>query len=182
MESHWQDHKVRLERYIARQIQDESLVDDLMQEVYFKAHTRQHTLKSKESVGGWLYRIAQNTIMDHFRQQKHWVALPDALEQPEVDDSERIYQELMVSLVPLMNELPEKYRVPLQMAELDGMSQKEVAEKLGLSLTAAKSRIQRARAKLRKGFTDCCGVEVGRRGITDYSLQGCKWDCSLECG
>ncbi len=182
MESHWQDHRARLERYIARQIQDESLVDDLMQEVYFKAHTRQHTLKSKESVGGWLYRIAHNTIMDHFRQQKLWVTLPDGLEQPELDSSEQIYQELMVCLEPLMNELPEKYRVPLQMAELEGMSQKDVAEQLGLSLTAAKSRIQRARAKLRKGFTDCCGVEVGRRGITDYYPPGCKGDCGSECG
>ncbi|CAM3804985.1 RNA polymerase sigma factor SigZ [Parendozoicomonas haliclonae] len=178
MEAHWDAHKERLRAYIISKVDDLSAVDDILQEVYFKAHTRQHTLKSEESMGGWLYRIAYNTIMDHFRQQKPWEELPDYLEAPVEDESEQVYSGLVECLQPLMDELPDKYRLPLQLAELDGFTQKQVAEQLGLSLTAAKSRIQRARVKLRERYTDCCAIEVGRSGVTDYYPRDSQRSCT----
>ena len=139
-----------------------------MQEVFIKAHTQKHKLKSENSIGAWLYRIAHNTIMDYFRQHKSWEELTDTLEAPVEDDAELKHQELAQCLKPLMKELPEKYSVPLQMAELEGMSQKQVAETLGLSLSGAKSRIQRGRRQLEERFTDCCDIEVGAGGVTDF--------------
>ncbi|MGI9277179.1 MAG: sigma factor [Endozoicomonas sp.] len=82
MESHWQEHKTRLKHYIIKQVGHEDVVDDILQEVYLKAHTQLHTLKSKGSIGAWLYRITYNTIMDHFRQQNPWDELPTALRCP----------------------------------------------------------------------------------------------------
>lgn len=168
MESHWQEHKIRLRHYIAKQVKNDADVNDILQEVYIKAHTQQHKLKSQDSIGAWLYRIAHNTIMDHFRQQKPWDELADTLEAPVEDEAELKHQELAECLTPLIKELPEKYSVPLQMAELEGMSQKEVAETLGLSLPGAKSRIQRGRDKLQDRFTACCDIEVGAGGVTDF--------------
>ncbi|MGI9277180.1 MAG: sigma factor-like helix-turn-helix DNA-binding protein [Endozoicomonas sp.] len=81
---------------------------------------------------------------------------------------------------PLIEELPKKYRDPLLMAELEGMSQKQVAEKLGLSLSGAKSRIQRGRVQLREKITACCDIEVEQGWVADYRIknESCK-DCLL---
>lgn len=167
MLNHWQIHKERLQAYIYRKVKDQDAVDDILQEVYIKAHTGLHALKSEESIGSWLYRIAYNAIMDYFRKERPWDELPDALEAPVSDEAELTHQEVARCLVPLMGELPEKYRLPLQMAELEGMTQQQVADKLGLSLSATKSRIQRARVLLRSRFTYYCDIQVGRGGITD---------------
>ncbi|WP_422135914.1 RNA polymerase sigma factor SigZ [Endozoicomonas sp. ALD040] len=176
MENHWQEHKVRLQRYIAREVSEPSAVDDILQNVYLKAHTHIHTLKSEDRMGSWLYRIAQNAVMDYYRQQKPWDELPDSLAAGEEDEAERAHQELARCMVPFMDELPEKYRIPLQMSELQGMSQKQVAKALGLSLSGAKSRIQRGRVQLKERFIACCDIEVGRGGVMDYRPKktGCK--------
>ena len=58
-------------------------------------------------------------------------------------------EELAECVRPMMNALPEKYRLPLLLSELDGLPQKEVAKRLGLSLSAAKSRVQRGREQLK---------------------------------
>ena len=171
METYWQEHKTRLRHYIAKQVDNADAVDDILQDVYIKAHTRLHTLKSRESIGAWLYRIAYNAIMDHFRQQTPWDELPDSLEAPEDNESEKTHQEVAGCIKPLINELPEKYSVPLQMFELEGMTQKQVAEKLGLSLSGAKSRIQRGRTQLRDKFTSCCDIEVEQGWVSGYTIK-----------
>lgn len=178
MESHWQAHKARLQQYIARQTGDPAVAEDILHDVYIKAHTQMGSLKSENSIGSWLYRIAHNSIMDYFRQQKPLEELPDVLVAPETDNAEQAHQELARCLVPLMNELPEKYRLPLQMSELEGKKQQEVAEHLELSLSGAKSRIQRGRALLKERFTLCCDIETGQGGVLDFELKkpGCG-DC-----
>ncbi len=57
------------------------------------------------------------------------------------------------------------------------MSQQKVADELGLSLSGAKSRIQRGRAQLREHFTNCCDVEVGRGGVTDFTPKNPDKNC-----
>ena len=176
MLTHWQEHKSRLRAYISKQVNDPATVDDILQDVYLKAHEQLHKLKSLNSFGAWLYRIAHNTIMDHYRQQKPFEELLDDFDAPEEDNSEKAHQEVAACLVPLIEELPEKYRAPLTMSELEGMSQQKVADQLDLSLSGAKSRIQRGRAQLRDRLTDCCDIEVGKGGVLDYQPKdtNCK--------
>lgn len=182
MDTHWQEYKARLKHYIARQINDESAVEDILQDVYIKAHTQLHRLKSEESIGSWLYRIAHNTTMDHFRKQYPVEELPEFLEAPEDDEIEQVHQDLARCIKPMMDKLPEKYRVPLEMSELEGMSQKQVAQELSLSLSGAKSRIQRGRTLLRERYIACCDIEVGRGGVVDYKPRGeGAGNCHKEC-
>ncbi|WP_226989193.1 sigma factor-like helix-turn-helix DNA-binding protein [Paraglaciecola arctica] len=65
--------------------------------------------------------------------------------------------------------MPEKYGKPLRLAELEGVSQQVIADQLGLSLSGAKSRVQRGRVKFREQMMACCNFEVGQEGITGYS-------------
>ncbi|WP_461538239.1 RNA polymerase sigma factor SigZ [Spongorhabdus nitratireducens] len=176
MNPHWNNHKHRLKQYISKQVNDPSITDDLLQDIFIKAQTQAHQLRSESRISAWLFRIAHNIIMDHFRQQKPLDELPENIEVPVKDEAEQAHQDLARCLEPLMKELPDKYQVPLQLAELEGLSQKEVAAQLGLSLSGAKSRIQRGRSQLRALFTACCDIETGRGGVLDYTpkTDNCK--------
>ncbi|GEA60176.1 RNA polymerase sigma factor SigZ [Vibrio comitans] len=169
MIAEWQNHKTQLRSYVSKRIDDIDAVDDILQDVYIKASSNLHQLKSKGSLKSWLYRIAHNTIIDFYRKRQPYEDLPEDLVAEEQDTGKQAREELAQCLRPLIEELPEKYRTPLRMAELEGVSQQEIANQLGLSLSGAKSRVQRSRVKFREQLMACCDFEVGQDGITDYS-------------
>ncbi|MGY5453148.1 RNA polymerase sigma factor SigZ [Agarivorans sp. MS3-6] len=169
MISEWQNHKAQLRSYVSKRIDDSDAIDDILQDVYIKASGNLHQLKSKGSLKGWLYRIAHNTIMDFYRKRQPYDELPDDLVAQEQDTGKQAREELAECLRPLIDELPEKYGVPLRLAELEGVSQQGIADQLGLSLSGAKSRVQRSRIKFREQMMACCDFEVGQDGITGYS-------------
>lgn len=173
----WQEHKTRLRGYIAKRVRESDAVDDILQEVFLKAHTSLHTVKSHASITAWLFRITANAIVDHYRSRKPWAELSDDLAAPE---PERDYiTELATCIQPLLGDLPEIYRSALMLSEIQGLSQQAVADHLGISLSGAKSRIQRGRAKLHQRLLDCCDIETGRRGVIDYTPQDRR--CDGEC-
>jgi RNA polymerase sigma-70 factor (ECF subfamily) len=66
----------------------------------------------------------------------------------------------------------------LELTDVQGLTQKELAERLNLSLSGAKSRVQRAREKLKGVLTECCHIEVDRRGrVVDWESrqQDCRY-------
>ncbi len=162
----WLAHKAPLRGYIIRHVHDADVVDDILQEVYLKAFANLHTLKSPASITSWLFRIASNTIADYFRSQKPLLALPDELASPELERD--CAAELATCIELYIVKLPETYQSALRLSEIDGVSQKEVANQLGISYSAAKSRVQRGREKLRLLYLDCCDIEIGQGGIIGY--------------
>ncbi|QFI38495.1 RNA polymerase sigma factor SigZ [Moritella marina ATCC 15381] len=171
MLSEWQNHKTQLRGYVSKRIDDADAVDDILQDVYIKASSNLHQLKSTGSLKGWLYRIAHNTIMDFYRGRQPYEPLPDDLVAEEEDEGIQAREELAQCLRPLIDELPEKYGIPLRLAELEGVSQKDIAQQLGLSLSGAKSRVQRGRVKFREQMMACCDFEVDQNGIVDYTRK-----------
>ena len=172
----WQEHKTRLRSYIAKRVRERDAVDDILQEIFLKAHTSLHTLKSPGSLTAWLYRLAANAIIDHYRARPSWLTLPKELTAPE---PERDYTaELAACLQPLIHNLPEIYQAALVLSELEDLPQKEVAKRLGLSLSGAKSRVQRGREMLRRRLLDCCDIEPGRGGILGYEPRNKNRDGS----
>lgn len=72
----------------------------------------------------------------------------------------------------MLNYLPEKYRKAVRLADLEGMTQAQLADHLGLSLSGAKSRVQRGREQLKALLTECCKFEFDCRGqIIDYECE-----------
>ena len=174
----WLEHRSRLRGYIAKRVRETHAVDDILQDVFLKASQNLQSLKSRGSVAAWLYRIAANTIADHYRSLRPWEELPDDVAAPEL---ERDYvAELATCLQPLIAELPEAYRAALVLSEIEGLPQREVADRLNISLSGAKSRVQRGREKLRQRLLDCCEIETGRGGITGYEPRdkNRKCDCN----
>lgn len=173
----WEEHRTRLRGYIAKRVRDADAVEDILQDVFLKAHNHLHALKSRESVAAWLFRIASNAVADHFRSQRPWVELADELASPEPEPDP--VGELATCLQPLIADLPETYRSALTLSEIEGLTQREVASLLAISLSGAKSRVQRGREKLRQRLQDCCVIEIGRHGIIDYEPR--DKDCKGRC-
>ena len=173
----WNEHKSRLRGYVARRVREPDVVDDILQEVFLKAYENLHSLRLRGSVAPWLYRIAANVITDHYRSQKPWVELPEGLAAPEPEHGP--VAELATCLQPLIDDLPEPSREALLLSEIDGLSQKEVAVRLGISYSGAKSRVQRGREQLRQRLHDCCVIETGQHGIVSYEPRDKR--CNEEC-
>ena len=172
----WQAHRNVLYRFVLQRVRDETAAEDIVQEVLVKAYTFQRTLKEPSKLRPWLYQIARNTIIDYFRSQRPSVAIPDELVHEDAREADnRAQQELARCLVPLLDELPKPYSQALRLAEFEGITQREVASRLGLSLSGAKSRVQRGRKMLREVLLKCCRVELDRRGgVVDYDARdGC---------
>lgn len=159
----WSEHKAALKNYIFKRIKDEDLSNDILQEVLLKVYS--FCLKSSgiKNVKSWLYQIAHNAIVDHFRKEARNKKMEKNVEFLEEEEN-LAFKEALEYINPLLNFLPKEYSVPLKMADLEGMKQAEIARNLNLSLSATKSRIQRGRDLLRAEFITCCHFETDATG------------------
>jgi RNA polymerase sigma-70 factor, ECF subfamily len=154
-----------LKRFIARRVWNGHDAEDLLQEVFLKAHVAIHDLRDTERVRPWLYRVAANAVADHHRERQ-LADLPLMADEfvEETPGAVNANSEVARCLGPIVDELPEGYRRALVLADLEGRPQREVAEELGLSLSGAKSRVQRARRKLRATLLSCCRFDLDPLG------------------
>jgi RNA polymerase sigma-70 factor, ECF subfamily len=173
----WQEYHSKLRAFIRSRIIDDTATDDILQNVFLKMHIGLASLKDNTKLQSWLYQIARNAVVDYYRSQRPTIELPDQLQQPEIDNGEKITQELSECLRPMIQLLPETYREAVILSELHGLSQKEVASRQGTSLSGAKSRVQRGRALLKNMLSECCQLEFDHSGrLCDYERKGgtCK--------
>lgn len=180
----WQAYRDALYRFVLLRVGNRAAAEDIVQEVLLKAFARQGTLKEPSKLRAWLYQITRNHVIDYYRLQKPSEAVPDELiQEGRRDEDNRAQRELAGCLVPLLDQVPEPYRQALKLADFEGAKQREVASLLGLSLSGAKSRVQRGRKMLKDVLLKCCRVELDRRGrAVDYeAAQGCG-GCSTPPG
>lgn len=182
-ENLWQDYSLQLKRFIRQRVSDELTADDLLQEVFVRVHTHIDSLQDDTRLTSWLYRITRNVIVDHYRAGKPVEELTETLVWAEEGEADAA-QSLLPCLRGMVDSLPEPYRDALRLTELHGLTQQELARHQGLSVSGAKSRVQRARAKLKKSLLACCHFEFDRRGnLLDYQrhsdrCSGCAQQAS----
>jgi RNA polymerase sigma-70 factor (ECF subfamily) len=175
----WNQFSRQLHQFIRRRVSDPRDADDILQDVFVKLHTRIDTLRDEDRVAAWVYQIARNVLIDHYRARDRNIDLTDTL--PVEDEPEQNEAEAHIAhyLAGLIDELPEKYRQAVQLSEIQGFTQKETAERLGLSLSGAKSRVQRGREMLRQMLLYCCHFEFDRLGnLIDYRPNP---QCCAQC-
>ncbi len=173
----WHEYQSRLAAFIRSKVAEDT-VDDLLQEVFMKIHLRIDSLKDDTKLESWLYQITRNAITDYYRTKRMSEELPEWLEQPQPKEEESIRKELSACLEPMVRELPDKYRTAIELSEIENKTQKEVAEKEGISLSGAKSRVQRGRAILKTMLDDCCQFEVNQKHqVVSYEKK--ERDCKF---
>lgn len=172
----WRAYRAGLYRFVLGRVGDEAVAEDIVQDVLVRAYARRDTLRDHGKFRQWLYQIARNAIVDHYRTRKPMEELPDGLADEEAEARDDVEKELARCLKPLVDDLPSHYRQVVVLSEFKGFTQKEIASKLELSVSGAKSRVQRARKMLEAMFLECCLLEFDRRGV----VTSCE--PKKECG
>lgn len=166
----WKELERHLRPYLARRVPSAADIDDLLQDIFVRMHRGLGSLRDDERFGGWVYRVANSVIVDKARQRAR---------SPQVDDRDRygadvgavadeadeqLQSDLGECVALFVGRLPSPYREAVTLTELQGLSHKEAAEMLGISLSGMKSRVQRGREKIRHMFEECCQISVDCRG------------------
>lgn len=168
----WYAYQSRIRGFIRARIDDASHVDDLMQEIFIKIHSGLDYLNDDERMGSWLFQITRNAIRDYYRCRKSSHPFDESLMEVGDDTVKQARRELEACLLPMVEDLPETYREAVRLSEVDGLTQEAVAAKLGLSLSGAKSRVQRGRQLIRGILESCCQFEFDHRGhLVDYDKK-----------
>jgi RNA polymerase sigma-70 factor (ECF subfamily) len=144
-------------------------------------HRALPTLRDADRLHAWIYQTTRRAIADYYRAPSHTrevpagaaVDLAPELADATADDADgTALQELSACLKPLIISLGPSYQEALQLVEVDGVTQVEAAEPLGLSVSGMKSRVQRARLHLRTALDECCQIALDRRGgVISYEAR-----------
>ena len=173
----WQQVHERLRAFIAKRVGNESEADDLLQEVFMRVHRHIDELREPDRFVSWVFQITRHVLIDYYRAPGRRRELPsgsaedmapihaDSLEEPETVAG----LELSGCLRPMIERLQPEYRQAVTLIELEGLTQKQAADRLGLSLPGMKSRVQRGRKQLKMLLEECCVIELdGRNGVIDF--------------
>lgn len=182
----WRQLETKLRPFVAKRVRDVD-VDDVVQDVFLRIQRGVSSLRDDQRFGPWVYQVARNAVAEHARRAaRHPLAATEAqlaaretgsglepwLSQaarwgpewgPEAHDDGAVEREFADYAAVFVSMLPSPYREALTLTELEGRTQREAAEMLGISLSGMKSRVQRGRAKLREALEDCCHVALDAR-------------------
>lgn len=164
----WKELERYLRPYLARRVASSADIDDLLQDIFVRLHQGLASLRDDERFGGWVYRVAKSALVDRARRQARspHATLPDEAQLEGLADheAEQLQSDLGECVALFVSRLPSPYREAITLTELEGLTQREAAEMLDISLSGLKSRVQRGRDKIRYMFEECCQISVDSRG------------------
>ncbi|MBC5993645.1 RNA polymerase sigma factor SigZ [Pontibacter cellulosilyticus] len=168
-------YEAQLKGFVQKRILDKDEANDILQQLYLKVYKNCEQLQEVKNTKAWLYQITRNAVYDFFRENSRRQSIAD-LELAEGELPEDTRHDVEALVEPLINLLPAEYAEALRLSELEEISQKEIAERLGISYSGAKSRVQRGREKLKALFLECCHLEFSHDGqVTGASVkESCK--------
>jgi RNA polymerase sigma-70 factor (ECF subfamily) len=161
---------LKIHRYITK-IVGPTDAEDVTQEVFEKAGRNIDNFRGRSSITTWLYRIATNAAIDRsrsaaYKHAKEQIAIEDnpcqerqdVPEESEANSTDQlvIQKEMRECINEYIDKLPTAYKTVIVLSELEGLTNKEIAEILNISLDNAKIRLHRARAKLREVLNEAC--------------------------
>ena len=154
--------------FIRNQTHNSDVTDDILQEVFIKIHQNLHLLRDQERVASWVFQIARNTVLNYFRSQKKHLENQESHQQATEEENhfkENNLNEMVgIWLEEFKKDLDPKYQEALQLVDIEGITQVELANRLGISVSGAKSRVQRGREQLKQKLIDCCPVKTDQYG------------------
>lgn len=169
----WADYRQQLYLFILKRVSDPVVAEDIVQDVLAKVLTNRDSLRDDAKLRPWLYQITRNAIIDYYRAHHSLAQLPDELLGADEETADSVSKELAECCIrPFIAELPASYQEAIMLSELEGLTQAEVAEKQNISLSGAKSRVQRGRQLLKGALLQCCQLEFGQHGeLIGYESQ-----------
>ena len=172
-EARWRELRARLGAFVGRRVGSPEDAEDIVQDVFVRMQRGIVGLSSTERLDAWAFKIARNAIADHYRSPKRRSGEEGegarTSEGPVTDPAgdgppADARTEMARCISPMVRALPNDYRRAIELTEFGGLTQAAAAERLGLSVPGAKSRVQRGRARLKEMLLRCCEIETDRRG------------------
>ena len=149
-------YQERIRNLIYSTFNESDLVDDLAQEVFIRAYEGLARFRFESSFYTWIYRIAVNRCRDELRKRK--VRRFFSLQRMDESIEREVQERMMVNphnpeaqelVAKGLKALPEKFRIPVILKDLDGLSYEEIADVLQCRIGTVKSRLSRGRTMLR---------------------------------
>ena len=163
----WHEHEAELRGWLRQRLHNSVDAEDLLQDVFIKAMRQGQRFCEIVNARAWLYEVARNALADRLRLARHTVELPEDLSA----DTEEIavVDSLAACLPRVLAELSPEDREAITLCDLERLPQEEYARRKGMSLSGAKSRVQRARKRLRERLTHACQVRLDAAGqVSDF--------------
>lgn len=170
----WELYAKDIKLFILSKVKDEVTSDDLLQETFIKVHTKLNTLKDEAKLKPWLFSIARYTVLDYFRNNNLSYPVSEEPVEAEANHSEHTREDCLHGIIKA---LPKKYRDPLILADIQGLKQAQISERLHLPLSTVKSQVQRGRKLIAQGFVNCCDFKINEKGYLVGELkekENCK--------
>jgi RNA polymerase sigma-70 factor (ECF subfamily) len=163
-------------------VRADSDADDVVEDVLYKL-VEQGAAASKGSIHAWLFTVARHAIIDRYRKRRATTSLDADHEAPHTEEQNTAVTELARCLEPMLSSLTKDDRSWLVRVDRNGEAQADLAREFGLSPSTVKSKVQRARTRLRRALEQCCSIELDARGTpTDYERRpGRACPCEGEC-
>ncbi|AYO31663.1 RNA polymerase sigma factor SigZ [Biomaibacter acetigenes] len=175
----WKELSSNLKTFILKKVGNEHDAEDILQDIFLKIFTNLDQLKDNNRIYAWIYQITRNTINDYYRMRRIRAEISDLPEKGVTsNDEDGIINELVLCLKNMIQSLPDKYKQAIMLTELGGLTQRELAQKLGMSISGAKSRVQRGKTILKEKFFECCKFQFDAYGnIIEYQHKenSCKY-------
>lgn len=156
----WDNFHKELKAFIQNKTRNTADTDDILQEAFIRIIRNWDNVSQSVNLRHYLYGIVRNTMYDHFKGQKPFLDtsdMQDVFTDEETQDLNATVADCCIK--PFINKLPDHYREALLITEFQDVSQKELAEKLGISYSGAKSRVQRGKEKLKELLLECCSYQ-----------------------
>jgi RNA polymerase sigma-70 factor (ECF subfamily) len=175
----------RLRQYVRRRVATDHDADDLVQETLVKLLDRGAAV-APESARAWLFTVARHAISDGWRRKRPRAHAGEEVPAPDPEEGNEAVAYLARCMEPMLAALPPKDRELLLAVDVRETSQAEIARRMSLSPSVVKSRVQRARKRLRGLLEGCCSVERDGRGTpVAYRVRpegGCPCALPAESG
>lgn len=167
----WVAYRTSLRTFLLSKVADPDDVDDLLQDTLIKINSNLDGLKDQSSIKAWLFQIANRTVIDFYRKKGRHTA--QQLENLWHGESEqKVQDDLVKCLEPFIAQLSEEEQDLIRAIDLEGVAQKLLAERLGVSYSTLKSRVQKVRSKLLRLFEQCCDFSRDTQGnLMDFQQK-----------
>jgi len=177
----WSEFSGQVRRHLLGKVRNEADADDLMQEIFVKIHRHAGSLRDKDKLAPWIRTIVANTVADYYRKGRDSSVELDEERTAAGDSHDDAVDCAVKCLGVFVSRLPDKYREALLLADVEGERQKEAAERMGISYSGFKSRVQRGRTMVKEMFVGCCVDSLDKDGNRNPRFNP-RDDCPICSG
>tara|TARA_R110001583_G_scaffold28426_3_gene100891 strand:- start:3573 stop:4121 length:549 start_codon:yes stop_codon:yes gene_type:complete len=166
----WNENEQAIKNWLLKQTGNSDQTQDLLQDLFIKAMQNKERFCTLTDAKSWLFKVCKNSLIDSYREsyRKTHLQIDTVCDQLDItgehnkdenDNRNTPLLSLQNCLVRVISELNEEDKQVIEQCDMQGLSQAEYAKKYHLTLSATKSRIQRARKKLRQQMVLSCNVK-----------------------